>query len=121
MDISKTIEQRIQRLEDIEALRQLKHRYCAYCDAGYDAAPLTALFTDDAIWDGGPMGYFVGRAAIHEFFAGCSKLIPFAIHHVTNPIIEVEGDRATGEWLLWEPMVFAQGEQRCGGRPQIMS
>jgi hypothetical protein len=111
MQTTQTIEQRLQRLDDIETLRQLKFRYCAYCDAGYDGILLAPLFTDDAVWDGGPLGYAAGRKAIFDFFASCSKLIPFAIHHVTNPIIEIAGDLATGEWLLWEPMVFARGER----------
>ena len=96
MGMQEILEQRIRRLEDIEVIRQLKHRYCEYCDDGYDAARLAPLFTDDAIWDGGPLGRFVGRAAIRGFFAGCSKLVPFAIHHVTNSTIEVDEDRARG-------------------------
>jgi hypothetical protein len=111
MQITQTSDQRLQRLEDIEALRQLKFRYCAYCDGGYDAILLTPLFTDDAIWDGGPLGYAAGHKAIFDFFANCSKRVPFAIHHVTNPIIEVAGDVATGEWQLWQPTIFAQGER----------
>jgi hypothetical protein len=111
MTNSRSIEERIQRLEDIEALKQLKHRYCTLCDDGYPAGPLAALFTVDAIWDGGPLGRFEGREAIRKFFASCSKLVSFAIHHVTNPVITVEGDQATCEWLLWEPIVFSQGNQ----------
>lgn len=102
---------RIRRLEDIEALKQLKHRYCAACDDDYDPERLAPLFTEDAVWDGGAMGCFEGRAAIRAFFEGASTLAPFAIHHVTNPVIEVEGDRAFGQWYLWEPIVFAQGDQ----------
>jgi hypothetical protein len=32
---------------------------------------------------------------------------------VTNPIIEVDGDTATGSWYLWQPMVYAlpEGDQ----------
>lgn len=106
-----SLEARIRRLEDLEALRQLKHRYCAYCDDGYDANRLAPLFTEDAVWDGGVMGRYQGSDAIHAFFAGTSKLVPFAIHHVTNAILQVEGDRATGRWYLWEPIVFARGDQ----------
>jgi ketosteroid isomerase-like protein len=106
-----SLEARIRRLEDIEALKQLKHRYCTLCDDGYVADPLAALFAEDAVWDGGPLGRFEGREAIRAFFAGCSKVVSFAIHHVTNPVIEVDGDRATGDWLLWEPIVFARGER----------
>lgn len=102
-----TLESRIQRLEDIEAIRQLKHRYCAFCDEDYNADKLAPLFTEDAVWDGGPMGRFEGRDAIHAFFSATTEAVPFAIHHVTNPIIEVEGDVATGHWYLWQPMTFA--------------
>ena len=105
------LERRIQRLEDLEALRALKHRYCTYCDDGYDAERLAPLFTDDAVWDGGVLGRFVGREAIRGFFVQCSKLVPFAIHQVTNPILEIEGDRASGAWYLWEPIVFASGNR----------
>jgi len=102
---------RIRRLEDIEALKQLKHRYCAACDDDYDPERLAPLFTEDAVWDGGAMGRFEGRAAIRAFFSDTSTLVPFAIHHVTNPVIEVDGDHAVGRWYLWEPIVFAQGDQ----------
>lgn len=100
------LEARIRRLEDLEEIRTLKARYAAYCDDDYDADGLAPLFTEDAIWDGGAMGRFEGREAIRAFFAAADQAVPFAIHHVTNPIIEVEGDRATGRWYLWQPCTF---------------
>ncbi len=105
------LEARIQRLEDIEALKQLKARYAAHCDDDYNADELALLFTADAVWDGGILGRFVGREAIREFFGSADKAVPFAIHHVTNPILEIEGDRATGSWYLWQPCTFAEGNQ----------
>ncbi len=114
MDLQE-LERRIQTLEDIEALRKLKARYCAYCDAGYDAEGLASLFTDDAVWDGGTFGRFDGRKAIYDFFAGISKTLPFALHYVMNPLIEVHGDRATGRWYLLEPCTFAEGSQAVWG------
>jgi uncharacterized protein (TIGR02246 family) len=103
----------LQRLLDAEAIRHLKHRYCALCDANYDADGLAALFTEDAVWDGGLMGVHHGREAIRRFFTGSSARVPFALHMVTNPIIAVEGDRASGSWYLWQPMVYTLpgGEQ----------
>ena len=100
-------ERLVRRLADIEAIRQLKHRYCGLCDAGYDADPLAALFTEDAVWDGGPIGMHEGREAIRRFFQGSPNRVPWALHMVTNPIIEVDGDTATGQWYLWEPLVYA--------------
>ncbi len=105
-----TLEQRIQRLEDIEALKLLKSRYAEYCDNDYNPSQLAALFTQDAIWDGGSLGYVESREAIHALFSAASKALPFAIHHVTNPAIEVDGDRATGSWLLFQPCVHAAGD-----------
>jgi hypothetical protein len=107
----RALEDRIRRLEDIEALKQLKARYAAYCDDDYNADGIAGLFTEDGIWDGGTMGCYDGRRAIHEFFSVSDQAVPFAIHHVTNPILEVDGDRATGEWYLWQPCTFSQGDQ----------
>lgn len=104
-----TLEQRIQRLEDIEALKALKCRYAEYCDNDYNPDLLAPLFTQDAIWDGDVLGRVEGRDAIRAFFAVASKAMPFAIHHVSNPAIEIDGDRATGTWLLWQPCVHASG------------
>jgi len=106
-----TLEARIRRLEDIEALRQLKVRYAAFCDDDYDADGIASLFTDDGIWDGGQMGCCEGKKAIREFFSTSDRAVPFAIHHVTNPLIEIDGDRATGRWYLWQPCTFAEGNQ----------
>ncbi len=104
-----TLDERIQRLEDIEALKVLKSRYAEYCDEDYNPDLLEPLFTQDAIWDGGVLGRYTGRDTIKAFFAGASKAMPFAIHHVTNPIIEIDGNRATGRWHLWQPCVHAAG------------
>ena len=100
-------------LADVEQIKQLKHTYCGHCDAGYDADRLAELFTDDAIWDGGPIGVHHGREAIRTFFKGSSKRVPFALHMVMNPVIQVEGDQAHGSWYLWQPLVYAlqQGEE----------
>ncbi|MSP67832.1 MAG: nuclear transport factor 2 family protein [Alphaproteobacteria bacterium] len=104
------LEARIARLEAIEAIKQLKARYCELCDQGYQPDGLAALFTEDAVWDGGPRrGKLIGRAAIRQFFAGVSKEIPFARHLVMNPIIEAEGDRATGRWQMFMPFTLRQG------------
>ena len=62
--MSKSIEARIQRLEDIEAIKQNKARNCAHCDNDYAPDALAELFTEDAIWDGGVFGLHEVREAI---------------------------------------------------------
>lgn len=107
----KTIEERLRVLEDIEEIRKLKARYAAACDDNYDADAIAALFTEDALWDGGSLGKADGRAAIRKFFSRAAEFFPFAIHNVMNPIIEVEGDRATAQWYLLQPATMAKGNQ----------
>ena len=102
---------RLQVLEDIEAIKKLKTRYCAYCDNHYDADGIAALFTEDAVWDGGSFGKYKGREAIRTFFRGAPQLLTFAIHQVMNPIIEVQGEMAKGQWYLFQPCTVAEGNQ----------
>jgi len=104
--MSTNLEATVQRLADIEDIKQLKARYAAACDEDYNPDKLAPLFIEDAIWDGGIFGYAEGRDAIHEFFSHSSSLVPFAVHQISNPLIEISGDTATGKWYLWQPMVF---------------
>ena len=90
------LERRIRRLEELEEIKQLKARYAAYCDANYDADALAALFTADAIWDGGILGYNEGRKVIRQFFRGSSQHIAFALHYIVSSIVEIDGDTASG-------------------------
>ncbi|MGY1745022.1 nuclear transport factor 2 family protein [Blastococcus sp. SYSU D00695] len=108
-----TLETRIARLEAAEAIRNLKARYCELCDSGYPADPLAALFTQDAVWDGGEvLGVHHGREAIGRFFSTMPSTLSFAIHHVTNPRIEVaaDADSATGHWLLLQAATDPTGQ-----------
>ena len=107
----KTIEYRLRVLEDLEEIRKLKARYAAACDDNYNADAIAALFTEDAVWDGGALGTADGRTAIHKFFSRATEFFPFAIHNVINPIIDVDGDRATAQWYLLQPATMAKGNQ----------
>ena len=97
-----TLEQRIQVLEDIEAIRKLKARYCAGCDDDHNPDILMPLFNDDAVWEATSNGRFEGVASIRKFFVDlrASGRIRNSAHHAINPIIEVDGDEATGHWRL---------------------
>ena len=94
---------RIDRLESIEAIRTLKHRYMTYCDLGYPPDKLGPLFTEDAVWTSKDFGHHAGRAAIEAFFGGVSSQIVFAAHLAMNGIVEVDGDTATGTWRILMP------------------
>ena len=109
------IETRLKVLEDMEAIKKLKARYCAYCDDNYDADSIANLFIEDAIWDGGMRGRVEGKEAIRNFFSTAPQRMSFAIHMVLNPIIEVDGDTATGVWYLIQPCTFTEGDQAVWG------
>lgn len=93
-------------LAAIEEIRRLKHVYADVCDSGYDPVRMEALFTEDAVWDGGErFGRHEGRDAVCAFFAGVSSQITWALHYMLNPVIDVSagGVEATGSWYLWQP------------------
>ncbi len=102
------ITRRVQTLEDIEAIKKLKARYCAGADER-DEDKFVGCFTEDAVWDGGNFGHYEGRAAIRDFFGTIPQVLSFAIHYVMNPRIEVNGDTATGAWYLLEPCTMVEG------------
>ena len=104
-----TLAERIDRLEQIEALRQLKYRYCAAVDANYDADAIAAMFTEDGVWDGAQLGHYVGREAIRESFRDPNRTVQWMGHGVYNPIIEVMGDRARCQWYMWLPKILIDG------------
>lgn len=60
------------------------------------------------MWDGGARGRFEGRAAIRDFFERASSSFPFAAHLVTNPVIDVDGDRAHGLWRMLMPCIIRE-------------
>ena len=101
----RTIEEEVRRLAAIEDIKQLKARYCAYCDANYDPDGITEMFVEDGTWDGASFGSYKGKSEIHEFFSNISGDIVFAGHLVVNPIITVSDDAnsATGKWWLIMP------------------
>ncbi len=92
----------LQTLLDIEAIRQLKYKYCQACDDDHNPKKLGPLFAENAVWEASSVGRAEGRPAIQKLLGdiGRSGTIRNSAHNVFNPIIEVEGERATGQWRL---------------------
>jgi len=111
VDRKPSSEERLQRLEDIEEIKQLKARYCHLADRGFEAAGhddegLASLFADDGIWEGS-RGPSQGHA---EITGACRKFLPFGFHLAINPRIQVDGDTARGTWWGLIPSTNADGE-----------
>lgn len=89
---------RLRYLEDVEEIRQLKARFAHYGDQGFNGAgnrmaDIADLFVEDGIWN-----HYQGREVIREFLAATQALLSLAIHLLSNPAIEVNGDTAKGRW-----------------------
>ncbi|HSQ95626.1 MAG TPA: nuclear transport factor 2 family protein [Croceibacterium sp.] len=106
-DARPTLEQRVQRMEDESAIRKILIEYGADLDAK-DYHAYAALFAHGGVWQGG-FGTFTGPAAIEKMLIdnlgapepGFVNKANF--HMLTNPIIEIDGDRAhvTSKYLFW--------------------
>lgn len=112
----KTLEQRLQRVEDILEIGQLRAKYCKYLDAGeWDA--LVELFTPDGEFHG--IGSATGRAELKEFYARMRReSIEAWWHFSSNETAELDGDRATGETYLDQPCVLGGVAYASAGRYQ---
>lgn len=105
------LEARITRLEDLEAIKQLKARYCEICDDDHNPDRITSLFTEDGIWEARGIGEAEGHAEIRQLFQRFQQSIRFSQHMTMNPVIEVEGDRARGTWYFFGPFTMEKHNQ----------
>jgi hypothetical protein len=97
------LHRRLQNLEDIMEITRLKAAYCDAVDGGWDrrthnGEAVASLFVDDGVWDvGGGAGRGEGHGGIVNLIDSFQRM-PFAFHRVSNPVIHVNGDQATGKW-----------------------
>jgi len=101
-------------MDDIEAIKQLKHRYFRGLDAK-DWELYASVFADDVVVDltraGGER--YEGKSA---FVAYASNLaIVQSVHQGHNAEIEITGpDSATGIWALEDYNIWEDGSQNHG-------
>lgn len=108
-----SIEERLDRMESIQAIYALKAQYCTFCDNDYDPEGISAQFTEDGVWNGEQFGTYVGKKEIAGFFRKISSSIAFAGHLVTNPNVTFEDkDHATSTWRLYEPLCWHENDKK---------
>lgn len=100
------LEQRIRRLEDLEAIRDLTARYANAVNKGWNGKTLDLdavgdIFAADARWHSYQGDVTDGAAAIVAELPAATAVVEFSMHAFLNPIIEVDGNTATGDWLMW--------------------
>jgi len=112
---------RIDAVESILAIQNLKARYADLVDQRFRkgavvdeetlaglADRIAALFTEDAIWDGGPaLGVASGRLAIAAQMR--SPTLIYSRHLFVKPEIAVSGDDASARWDLLCPCTRPDG------------
>lgn len=115
------LEARLRAVEDADAIQRLKARYGQLVDARYTrrgpkpreevepiAREASLLFSEDAVWDGGPaLGVCRGREAIYERLR--APTLRFSWHFFLKPDLEVSGDTARGTWDILSPCTTAEG------------
>lgn len=90
-----TLEQRLQRLEDEQAVRDLLVQY-GFCYDSSDLDGLMALFAEDAVLVNS-RGTFVGSKAIEENYRWINAQRQASFHFITNAQVRV-GDGGREAW-----------------------
>lgn len=91
---------RVQVLEDIEEIRKLKAAYCEACDDDHNGDRVADLFIEEGgVWGSGK-SLCEGLDEIRTFMFDIREagFMARSAHQVFNPVIEVDGDTATGKW-----------------------
>ncbi len=103
-----TVEERLARLESIEQIKALKHRYLRACDAKRPEEFRNCFIAKGAIVDYGPrVGKFEDADGIAAVFSHIAlkrvddKVVILDMHHAMHADIDVVSDtEATGAWTL---------------------
>jgi len=105
---------RVQRLDDVEAIKGLLVLYAQGSDKQNDPDIMVPLFTEDAVFDvGSGYGTYVGHEAIRKFLEGAPNIIKWSLHYMISPHVKVADDGMTADVFcyLWE---IANMENRNG-------
>lgn len=101
--MSDSLEQRIQRLEDIEAIKKLKARYFHACDQKQVDVIRECFVEGDCVIDYGAVGVFKNREGLIDLFTekACVDSI-IDIHHGQNAQITIMNESiAVAAWDLF--------------------
>lgn len=112
------MEKRLKVMEDIEAIKKLQRKY-VYALASQQWDDMLECFAEDGSADIWTHGLKKGKKEIGELFKSFTgKILPSHGHLVAQPVINVDGDKAEGYWLLYlflpDPeSTWVQGRYDC--------
>lgn len=94
------IQVQLQRLNDLEAIRTLRHRYAYLANVVdgqlEDVEAFAGLFCVDGVLDIG-MGRAQGREEMAALLRAAAIDWQCAMHYMLNPLIDLQGDEAEGK------------------------
>ncbi len=101
-----TLEERIQRLEDIESIRYLQAKYQRLLDCR-DFNGLAECFADDVVsaYGNGEMSYS-GKDNVIKFLMATMSLDMPSGHFIHGGEIDVDGDTAKAKWYLQDFLIY---------------
>jgi ketosteroid isomerase-like protein len=101
-----SLEERIQAIEDIEAIKQLQYRYKnAFMQAKWDE--VLDCFAEDATIDIAPDGSSVGTGMVEikRQYGQMAKVhVGAETDFIYHPIISVSGNKGKGTWMVTDTM-----------------
>ncbi|MDF1817064.1 MAG: nuclear transport factor 2 family protein [Immundisolibacteraceae bacterium] len=100
-----SLEQKVQRLLDIEEVKNLIATYARGADRQNDPEIMAPLFSEDAVWECEGFGRYQGRAAIAAGLAETGQRdITWTLHYMISPTVQINDDATTGNghYYLWE-------------------
>ncbi|KAF4334395.1 hypothetical protein FBEOM_11787 [Fusarium beomiforme] len=100
LDKIRTLEKRLQLLEDKDALASLLNRYCNTAD-DHKWDEFAACFVADGILGFEKWGDIVGRENISAAAGGAEDRFQGLQHSMSNMQFTVDGDEASGTCYLW--------------------
>lgn len=90
-----TAEDKLQRLLDIEDIKTLMAKYCHGIDRK-DEPTFMSIWAEDGDYLL-PRGEGHGTDGIRQLVQKVWREVPQCHHHITNPVIEVDGDKAAAK------------------------
>jgi len=114
----KTLEERVQLLEDIHEIKELRNSYSynsnVYVGCEFGFRQFADNFVEDGVFDPGfgpDFGIMTGPDEIYEKFQAMPAFFACMMHITTNGSIDVNGDTATGKWTGLYPHIMAGDTQ----------
>lgn len=112
--MDKDLYTRLQRVEDRLAIQELFNQYASHLDAG-EFGLYASLFSARGEVKLGPMGRARGREAIEALMVkSLGEHVGKSYHIISNPIIHLDGDRATSQ-VMWTVILRGDNDQPVVG------